>query len=191
MNEASRVVAENQIHRITAGRLKVDDLDPETAMALTLYGIYGLYDLAYDEALNLSRSLNIRLEGKASGYRIEPGQRFIGINQHAGGGRSRGARAEDTGYAAPVVRKGSKLRLARPEERDKRRLEHPQTDWDRLHGVLMAFRRGDLPVARQYLAVHAADQTPRIIDLLEVYAREMDDEVPRREAQALCFGLRS
>ena len=59
MNEASRVVAENQIHRLTAGRLSVDDLDPETALALTAFGIWGLSDFAYDEALNLSRSLNI------------------------------------------------------------------------------------------------------------------------------------
>jgi adenine-specific DNA methylase len=42
MNEASRVVAEHQITRITRGRLTVGDLDPETAMALTLYGIWGL-----------------------------------------------------------------------------------------------------------------------------------------------------
>ena len=34
MNEASRVVAEHQIARITHGRLAVEDLDPETAMAL-------------------------------------------------------------------------------------------------------------------------------------------------------------
>ena len=45
MNEASRVVAEHQITRVTDGRLTVDDLDPETAMALTLYGIWGLYEL--------------------------------------------------------------------------------------------------------------------------------------------------
>jgi hypothetical protein len=42
MNEASRVVTEHQIRRVTDGRLSVDDLDPETAMALTLYGIWGL-----------------------------------------------------------------------------------------------------------------------------------------------------
>jgi adenine-specific DNA methylase len=188
MNEASRVVAENQIRRITDGRLRVDDLDPETAMALTLYGIYGLYDLAYDEALNLSRSLNIRLEGKAGGYRIEQGESFIGINQDVGG-RGRTARTDDSGYAAPLVRRGSKLRLARPEERDKRRLDNPQTDWDRLHGLLMAYRKGDLPVARQYLAANAADQTPQIIDLLEVWAREMDDDISRKEAEALLFGF--
>ena len=114
MNEASRVVAENQIARITYGRLSVDDLDPETAMALTLYGIRGLYEFAYDEALNLSRSLNIALASRSAGYHVEG--RMIGINQEAGGqrGRSRGAEAEDTGYQAPLVRKGSKLRLARP-----------------------------------------------------------------------------
>jgi len=189
MNEASRVVAENQIRKITEGRLKVDNLDPETAMALTLYGIYGLYDLAYDEALNLSRSLNIRLEGRTGGYRIDPGQSFIGINQDAGG-RGRGARGEDTGFAAPLVRKGSKLRLSRPDERDKRRLDNPQTDWDRLHGLLMAYRKGDLPVARQYLAANASDQAPRIIDLLEVWAREMDEDEPRKEAEALLYGLK-
>jgi hypothetical protein len=189
MNEASRVVAENQIRRITDGRLRVDDLDPETAMALTLCGIYGLYDLTYDEALNLSRSLNIRLEGKSAGYRIEPGQRFIGISQDAGG-RGRGARGDDTGFAAPLVRKGSKLRLARPEERDRRRLDNPQTDWDRLQGLLMAYRKGDLPVARQYLAAHAADEGARVTDLLEVWAREMDDDTARKEAEALLFGLR-
>jgi len=47
MNEASRVVAEHQIARITRGRLAVDDLDPETAMALTLYGIWSLNAFAY------------------------------------------------------------------------------------------------------------------------------------------------
>jgi len=105
MNEANRVVAERQIVRITDGRLTVDDLDPETAMALTLYGIWGLYDFAYDEALNLSRSLNIALSARPAGYHVEG--RMIGINQEAEGrrGRSRGAEAEDLGYHAPLVRK--------------------------------------------------------------------------------------
>ena len=91
MNEASRVVAEHQITRITRGRLAVEDLDPETAMALTLYGIWGLAPIAYDEALNLSRSLNIALSARAAGYHVEG--RMIGINQEAGGqrGRSRSA----------------------------------------------------------------------------------------------------
>jgi len=37
MNEASAVVAQHQIARLTQGRLKVDDLNPEAAMALMLY----------------------------------------------------------------------------------------------------------------------------------------------------------
>ncbi len=191
MNEASRVVAQHQIRRITAGRLRVDDLDPETAMALTLYGIYGLGDIPYDDALSLSKSMSIRLEGKAGGYRIEPGQRAIGINQEAAGGRARGTAAEAQGFAAPLARKGSRLRLALPEERDPRRLERPQTDWDRLHGALLAYRRGELPVARAYLATHAPDRSERIADLLTVWAREMHDDQARAEAEGLLFGLRA
>jgi hypothetical protein len=190
MNEASRVVAENQIARITYGRLSVDDLDPETAMALTLYGIRGLYEFAYDEALNLSRSLNIALSTRSAGYHVEG--RMIGINQEAGGqrGRSRGAEAEDIGYHAPLVRKGSKLRLARPEERNPRRLERPQTDWDVLHGLIQAYRRGDKPVARAYLEQHASQHTRRVLDLLDVWSAEMDDPDLRREAETIRFGLR-
>ncbi len=101
-------------------------------MALTLYGIYGLAELPYDEALNLSRSLNIRLENKTGGYTAEGP--FIGINTEARAGRrAQRASAEDTGFHAPLVRKGAKLRLARPDERNPRRLEHPQTEWDILH----------------------------------------------------------
>lgn len=190
MNEASRVVAENQIQRITEGRLKIDDLDPETAMSLTLYGIYGLAEIAYDEVLSLSKSMTIALESKSGGYRIEPGQRFIGVNQETTARRTQGTKAEERGFAAPLARKGSKLRLALPEERDPRRLDAPQTDWDRLHGLLLAHRRGELPVARQYLATHAAATGERIIDLLAVWTREMADETTRREAEGLLFGLR-
>lgn len=39
MNEASRIVAENQISRISKGRIQVTELDSETAMALTAFGI--------------------------------------------------------------------------------------------------------------------------------------------------------
>jgi hypothetical protein len=190
MNEASRVVAEHQITRITRGRLAVEDLDPETAMALTLYGIWGLAPIAYDEALNLSRSLNIALSARPAGYHVEG--RMIGINQGACGlrGRSRGAPAEETGYHAPLVRKGSKLRLARPEERHPRRMAHPQTDWDILHGLILAHRRGDIPVARAYLEEHAAQHQPRMLDLLDVWAAEITDPDLKREAETLRFGLR-
>jgi adenine-specific DNA methylase len=190
MNEASRVVAEHQIARITRGRLAVDDLDPETAMALTLYGIWGLHAFAYDEALNLSRSLNIALSARPAGYRVEG--RMIGINQEASGQRSRarGAAAEDDGFHAPLVRKGSKLRLVLPEERHPRRLAHPQTDWDILQGMILAFRRGDIPVARAFLDEHAPQHQARILDLLDVWAAEMAHPDLKREAETLRFGLR-
>jgi len=190
MNEASRVVAENQIRRITAGRIKVADLSPEAAMALTLYGIFGLAEFAYDDALNLSKSLNIGLEGKTGGYNADG--RFIGINTQAGGAGRRAARttAEDSGFHAPLIRKGSKLRLARPGERHKRRLEHPQTEWDILHGMIVAYRQGDVPVARGYLHRHAEGNEDFFKDLLQVWAAEMPEEKLRKEAQALQFGLK-
>jgi len=189
MLEASRVVAENQIRRITGNRLNVDTLSPEAAMALTLYGIYGLGEFPYDEGLNLSRSLNIRLEAKSGGYTVEG--RFIGINTQARAGRrTQSATAEETGFHAPLIRKGSKLRLARPDERDTRRFEKPQTEWDVLHGLVMAFRKGDLPVARAYLSRHIEANQDIIKDLLSVWATEMTDEKLRKEAQAMVFGLK-
>ncbi|RLC89510.1 MAG: DUF1156 domain-containing protein, partial [Chloroflexi bacterium] len=188
MNEASRVVAENQIKRLTSGRLRVDDLKPEAAMALTLFGIYGLGELPYDDALNISKSLNIRLEAKSGGYTADGP--FIGINTQArAGSRARRAEAEDTGFHAPLVRKGSKLRLARPGERHPRRLGHPQTEWDVLYGVIMAYREGDVPVARGYLDRHAENPST-IKDLLQVWAAEAADEKLRKEARALLFGLK-
>ena len=189
MNEASRVVAENQIRRITGGRLQVEELAPEAAMALTLYGIYGLAEFPYDEALNLSRSLNISLENKSGGYTADG--RFIGINTAAGSGRaSVKAKAEEAGFYAPLVRTGSILRLARPDERSTRRLEHPQTEWDLLQGLVMAYRKGDVPVARGYLSRYGEGREERVLNLLAVWAADMPDEKLRKEAQAMVFGLR-
>ena len=190
MNEASRVVSESQITRITGGRIAVVDLDPETAAALTFYGIWGHGEFAFDEALNISRSLNIALSVKSAGY--HPEGRMIGINAAAEGrgARRQGGRAEDTGYQAPLIRKGSKLRLALPGERDPRRLEHPQTDWDILHGLVTAYRRGDVPVARAYLQTHAADRTARILDLLDVWGAESGDPKLRDEAKTIRFGMK-
>ncbi len=187
MNEASRVVAEHQIKQITGGRLQVEDLAPEAAMALTLYGIYGLAELPFDEALNLSRSLNIALENKGGGYDADG--RFIGVNTATRGGRRATSRAEDNGFHAPLVRRGSKLRLVRPDERDPRRLEHPQTEWDILQGMLMAHEAGDIPVARAYLEQHAGERKDLIRDLLDVWAAEMADEKMRKMGQTLLFGL--
>jgi adenine-specific DNA methylase len=190
MNEASSVVAANQIARITKGRIAVADLDGETQMALTMFGIFGLVEFAWDEALNLSRSLGIALHAVAGGYEVE--RQRIGVNADAGGRarRARGAEAEVQGYAAPLVRRGSKLRLALPDERDQRRLSTPQTDWDRLQGLILEFRRGDAPVARAYLGRAGGDREGRILDLVEVWAAELADPELKREAALMRFGLR-
>lgn len=188
MNEASAVVAQYQISRLTGGRLRVDDLNPEAAMALTIYGIFGLGDFPYDEALNLSRALNITLAAAAGNYRING--RMIGINDETAGRRSRGSKPEEGGYYAPLLRKGSRLRLALPEERNEKRLEAPQTEWDVLQGLIMAFRDGDVPVARSYLERHAEGKQQVILDLLSVWAAKATDEKLRQEAEAMLFGVR-
>lgn len=188
MNEASAVVAQSQISRLTNGRLQVDDLNPEAAVALTLYGIFGLADFPYDEALNLSRSLNISLEVKGAGYNVEG--RMIGINDENRVRRNKRSNAEDTGYHAPLLRHRSKLRLALPEERNKKRIDNPQTEWDILHGLILAYRQGDIPVARAYLSQHAEGREQEILDLLSVWAAKMPNKELRQEAEAILFGLK-
>ncbi len=189
MNEASRVVAENQITQITNGQLSINDLLPEAAMALTLYGIYGLGELPYDEALNLSRSLNIKLETKTGGYSVD--DRFIGINNQSTARRNQqSARSEDIGFHAPLIRKGSKLRLALPEERNAKRLDNPQTEWDLLHGLMIQYREGDTPLARAYISKHAEGKEDILMNLLSVWTTEMGDEEMRKEGNAILFGLK-
>jgi len=188
MNEAGAVVAQRQISRLTQGRLKVDDLNPEAAAAITFYGIFGLGDIPYDQALNLSRALNIRLEEKTAGYAAVG--RSIAVNNETRGGRSSRAGVEDTGYHAPLLRRGSKLRLALPEERHKRPVENPQTEWDILQGLILAYREGDAPVARTYLKQHAEGAEQAILDLLHVWSSQMPDERLRREAEAILYGLK-
>lgn len=191
MNEASAVVAQSQIARLSQGRLRVDDLKPEGAMALTLFGIFGLSELPYDDALNLSRSLNITLEMKAAGYAVEG--RLIGINALQTGRRVASASVgsdDDTGFFAPLLRKTNKLRLSLPEERHPKRLEHPQTEWDILHGLIMAYREGDIPVTRAYLAKHADGRKQLMLDLLAVWAAEVPDKDMKHEANAILYGLK-
>jgi hypothetical protein len=157
-------------------------------MALTLFGIYGLMEFPFGEALNLSHSLNIELSTRTGGYTANG--RFIGINTAAAGNRRADrAKAEDTGFHAPLLKKGSKLRLATPEERREARLENPQTEWDILHGVIMTFREGDVPVARAYLDRHASEKKTLIRHLLTVWAAEVPDETLQKEARAILFGL--
>lgn len=187
MNEASAVVAHHQISRLSGGRIQVGDLTSETAISLTLYGIYGLNSFPYDEALNLARSLNIHLEAKTAGYSVK--EQMIGINNETRGRRSRSS-TEDIGYYAPLLRRGSKLRLALPEERNSKRIDNPETEWDILQGTILAYREGDAPVARAYLVQHAAGRKQMIVDLLTVWAAKMNDEKLRREAEALLFSLK-
>ncbi len=189
MNEASRVVAQSRVSRITKGKVQVGDLDSETAMALTIFGIWECADVAYDDILLLSKSLGIALVNKtsssgATGYKVT--DREIGVNTEAAG-TGRGSKADLV--HAPLVRKGSKLRLALPEERQPARLANPQTDWDRLHGLIMAYREGDTPVARAYLQEHATEHSDRIIDLLEVWAAEARHPDRQREARTMLYGL--
>ncbi len=185
MNEASRVVAQSRVSRITQGKVRVADLDSETAMALTILGIWECAEVAYNDILLLSKSLGIALANKTSasgttGYRVNV--REVGVNAEA-----RGASASRA--HAPLLQKGSKLRLALPAERESVRLANPQTDWDRLHGLIMAYREGDIPVARAYLQRHAADNTSRILDLLEVWAAEARDPLVQKEARVALYGL--
>ena len=186
MQEASTVVAQYQMTKLTWGRLSVDDVAPEAAIALTLFGINGTGYFAFDDALSLSKSLNIRLETKAAGYRDEG--RMIGINDEK---RTRkGSEDEETGYYAPVIKKGSKLRLVLPEERIKRRLDNPQNEWDVMQGVIMAFREGDVPVARAYLQRNAEGSEDKIFGMLRVWAEGCGSEDLKKEAQRILFGLK-
>ena len=186
MREASTVVAQYQMTRLTKGRLSVEDLDPEAGIALTLFGIYGMGSFPFDDALSLSKSLNIRLENKAAGYRNEG--RMIGINDERTGRRNRDDEVE--GYYAPLVKRGSKLRLVLPEERNPRRLQNPQNEWDILQGMIMSFREGDMPVARAYLQRQAEGHEDKIIDILKVWADGCGSEPLSKEAQRILFGLR-
>lgn len=186
MREASTVVAQYQMTKLTGGRLSVDDVSAEAAIALTLFGINGTGYFAFDDALSLSKSLNIRLEHKPAGYRDEG--RMIGINDERTG-RTRMSGEDEEGYYAPVVKKGSKLRLVLPEERNPKRLAAPQSEWDIMQGVIMAYREGDIPVARAYLQRQAEGKEDKVIGLMRVWADGCGEEL-RKEAQRILFGLK-
>ena len=127
---------------------------------------------------------------KTGGY--VPDGRFIGYNTQSGASaRAARSKEEDSGFQAPLVRKGSKLRIARPEERHPRRMEFPQTEWDLLCGTIMSFREGDVPVARAYLDRHAKGKQSLVLDLLDVWAAEVPDEKLRKEARVILFGFKS
>ena len=179
MREASTVVAQYQMERLTGGQISATDLDAEAGMVMTMLGIYSTGKLPFDDALTLSRSLNVRLENVGvHGYRVDG--HMLGI----------GDEKKDELSFAPVVRKGSNLRILLPEERNPKRLEMPQTEWDILQGVIMAYRDGDIPVARAYLQTHATGSEDKIIALLRVWADNCGKESLKKEADRIVYGLK-
>jgi putative DNA methylase len=188
MEEASLVVNQYQIFRLTGGRIRMEDLDAETAMALTAYGVFGLASFDYDEALNMSRSLGIALEDGRRNY--DPGgARVVAVAPEKKGRALISGMEEEMGYYAPFVRSRSKIRLVRPEERNVTRLKKPFTMWDVFHGLIMSYREGDIPVARAYLDANAQGAVGVVIDILRVWASKASDEKIRKEAHAILFGL--
>ena len=187
MREASTVVAQYQMSRISGGQMSVNDLKPEAGIVLTMLGIYGTGSFAYDDALSLSKSLNIRLENKVGGYHEEDA--MVGINDEVNK-RSR-RDEEEEGYYAPVVKKGSKLRLVLPEERNARRLANPQQEWDMVQGIIMAYREGDIPVARAYMQKYGTGSENKLLNILQIWADNCGREDLRKETQRLIFGLKA
>ncbi len=66
----------------------------------------------------------------------------------------------------------------------------PQTEWDLLCGLILAYGDGDIPVARAYMDRHAEGKQDMIRALLEVWAAEVPDETLKKEAKAIIFGLK-
>ena len=179
MTAASAVVAAHQITRITEGRLTVEELDTETGVALTILGAFGTGEFAFDDARNLANALNVAIEGKSGNYTVA--DRRVGLATQQPG----------SVYAAPLVKSGSKVRLATPEERAAARLEKPQTAWDRLHGLIAAYRQGEDVLVRAYFEKHCLPQAQLLRDLLEVYRAEIGDERLQKEVDWVRFALES
>ena len=76
-----------------------------------------------------------------------------------------------------------------PEERNPKRLAAPQSEWDIMQGVIMAYREGDIPVARAYLQRQAEGKEDKVIGLMRVWADGCGEEL-RKEAQRILFGLK-
>lgn len=69
MREAARVVAESEVTRLYEGRANVTELDAETRLAVVALGINGLGAFAFDDALQLSKSLNLALHNRSGNHR--------------------------------------------------------------------------------------------------------------------------
>jgi putative DNA methylase len=62
--------------------------------------------------------------------------------------------------------------------------------WDILQGLIVAFRKGDVPVALGYVGRHGEGKEDLVKDLLEAWTAEMHNEDLRKEGRALLFGLK-
>ncbi|MEQ5803558.1 DUF1156 domain-containing protein [Halomonas sp. H10-9-1] len=176
MQEAARVVAEEEVSRLSGGLVTVDDLDAESRLAVIALGINGLGDFAFDDALQMSRSLNFRLQNRNGNYRVSDDMVAY-------------ANVGEDERAAPLAIKGNKLRLLKPEERASARLENPQTLWDVLGGLIMTHREGGIVAARNYLSEHGKRDSDALRGLLKVWAKECRDDELKREAQLIDYEL--
>ena len=113
---------------------------------------------------------------------------MIGVNDERTGKTRQNDEAE--GYFAPLVKKGSKLRLVLPEERNEKRIDAPQNEWDIMQGIILAYRNGDIPVARAYLHDHAEGKEEKVIGVLRVWADGCGSDELSNEAQRILFGLK-
>ncbi|MCO6441613.1 MAG: DUF1156 domain-containing protein [Nitrococcus mobilis] len=176
MQEAARVVAEEEVSRLSGGRVTVDDLDAESRLAVIALGINGLGDFAFDDALQMSKSLNLALQRRNGNYRVDT-ETVVYANE------------ADDQLAAPLAKKGSRLRLLRPEQRLSQRLAHPQTLWDTLCGLIVNYREGGVVAARNYLTANDQRESDALRGLLQVWANECRDDALRREALLIDYEL--
>lgn len=176
MQEAARVVAEEEVSRLSGGLVTVDDLDAESRLAVIALGINGLGDFAFDDALQMSRSLSFRLQNRNGNYRVSDDMVAY-------------ANVGEDERAAPLAIKGNKLRLLKPEERAAARLENPQTLWDVLGGLIVTYRDGGIVAARNFLNQHGKRDSDALRGLLKVWAKECRDDELKREAQLIDYEL--
>ena len=59
-----------------------------------------------------------------------------------------------------------------------------------LHGLIMAYREGDMPVARAYLQKQAEGKKQKIIDILKVWADGCGSDTLQKEAERILFSLK-
>jgi hypothetical protein len=59
-----------------------------------------------------------------------------------------------------------------------------------MHGVIMAYREGDIPVAKAYLQKFAEGHEEKIVGLLQVWADGIGKEDLKKEARRIIYGLK-